>query len=101
MSKENNIDRNNNIFIENITELMSPEGVQKYILGTKKNGTPRALYDVLKDYSKPKKKKKKKGGKNKKNDIPTSYSLYLSTSSNKKQNKKKKNKKKKDKHWHI
>lgn len=91
-------DNNNNIFVENIMKIMNPEGVQKYILGTKKNGTPRALYDVLKDYSKPKKKKKKKGKKN--NEIPASYSLYLNTTNSKKK-KKKKDKKNKDKYWHI
>ena len=47
------------IFIDNITTLMSPEGVQKYILGTKKNGNPRAVYDVIKDFTQPKKKDKK------------------------------------------
>lgn len=91
-----NTNNNTNVLMENLSELMSPEGVQKYILGTKKNGTPRAIYDVVRDYTKPKKKKKNK--KRKKNkDIPVSYSLYLGTKSSKK---KKKNKKK-DKYWHI
>lgn len=99
MSENKNTDKNN-IFIENITTLMSPEGVQKYILGTKKNGTPRAVYDVVKDYTSTKK-KNKKGKKKKKHsdELPTSYSFYLSSSSGKK--KKNKKKKKKDKHWHI
>lgn len=88
-------EKHSSVFAENIATLMTPEGVQKYILGTKKNGTPRAIYDVVKDYTRPKKKKKK--DKKKKAEIPTSYSFYLSASSKKK---KKKNKKK-DKYWHI
>lgn len=84
------------VFIENMTTLISPEGIQKYILGTKGNGTPRAVYDVVKDFTQPKKKKKKNKKKKKKDDIPASYSFYLSTKSSKK--KKKKNK---DKYWHI
>ena len=87
--------KNSSVFADNLAVLMSPEGVQKYILGTKKNGTPRAIYDVVKDYTKPKK-KKKKGKKSKGDNIPTSYSFYLSTKSSKK-----KKDKKKDKHWHI
>ena len=87
----------NSVFSENVSTLMSPEGLQKYVFGTKKNGTPRAIYDIVKDYTKPKKKKKGKKKKNKNDDIPMSYSFYLST---KKGKKKKKNKKKND-HWHI
>ena len=55
-----------NVFIENMKVLASPEGMQRYLFGTKKNGTPRAVYDIVKDYTKPKKGKKKK--KNKKKD---------------------------------
>lgn len=93
-------DKVGGVFIENLTTLMSPEGVQKYILGTKKNGSPRAVYDVVKDFSSSKKKKKKGKGKGKKKnvDIPASYSFYLNTKTSKK---KKKNKKNKDKYWHI
>lgn len=81
---------------ENISVLATLEGFQKYILGTKKNGSPRAVYDVVKDYTKPVKNKKKKD-KKKKKDLPSStYSFYLGTKHGKK--KKKKNKKK---HWHI
>lgn len=102
MSDENKtLDKGTKIFIENITALMTPEGVQKYILGTKKNGTPRAVYDVVKDYTQPKKKKKKGKNKKKKSDIPTSYSFYVSSSKKKKNKKKNKKKKDKNKHWHI
>lgn len=81
------------ILVENLSILTTPEGIQKYILGTKKNGTPRAVYDVVKDYSKfEKKSKKKKKKKAKKNS--SSYEFYINT----KKGKKKKNKKK---HWHI
>lgn len=36
------------------------DGIQQYVLGTKKNGEPRAVYDIIKDYTVPKKKKKHK-----------------------------------------
>lgn len=86
-----------NIFIENMAILASPEGVQKYILGTKKNGVPRAVYDIVKDYTQPKKKKKNKGKKKGSNDTSSStYSFYLDTKKGSKKKKKKKNK-----HWHI
>lgn len=85
-----------NIFIENMAILASPEGVQKYILGTKKNGVPRAVYDIVKDYTQPKK-KKNKGKKKGSNDTSSStYSFYLDTKKGSKKKKKKKNK-----HWHI
>lgn len=93
MSDEKNT---KSIFIENMAILASPEGVQKYLLGTKKNGTPRAVYDVVKDYTKPKKKKKKK---DKKDGIKGSSSTYAFYLDSKKSGKKKK--KKKNKHWHI
>jgi hypothetical protein len=96
----NTAGKGSNVLLENLSVLMTPEGVQKYILGTKKNGAPRAVYDVVKDYTEPKKKKKgkkKKGKKKNKVDVPASYSFYLSTKSSKK----KKKDKKKDKHWHI
>lgn len=80
-----------NVFVENMAVLATPEGLQKYVLGTKKNGSPRAVYDVVKDYSCPKK-KKKKDGKKKSN---STYSFYLDS---KKSGKKKK---KKEKYWHI
>ena len=91
--------KGSNVLLENLSVLMTPDGVQKYILGTKKNGSPRAVYDVVKDYTEPKKKKKgkKKGKKKNKVNVPTSYSFYLSTKSSKK----KKKDKKKNKYWHI
>lgn len=88
-------DERKNVLIENMSVIATPDGFQKYILGTKKNGDPRAVYDVIKDIRK-KDKKKKKGKKHKKhgkNGKPTQYSVYLST--------KKKKKHKKGKHWHI
>lgn len=77
------------IFIDNLAVLTTPEGIQKYIFGNKKNGTPRALYDILKDiYGDDCRSKKKK--KHKK-DSATTYEFYLDT----------KKKKKHKKHWHI
>lgn len=77
-------------FVKNMEILTSPAGIQKYILGTKKNGQPRAVYDVVRDYTLPKKKKKK----SKKQD--SMYSFYLGYGGGKK-----KKRKKKDKYWHI
>jgi len=77
---------NTNRIVENIVNAITPDNIQKYILGTKKSGHPRALYDIIRD--KGKKKKKKKKGKNKDNNT---YALYLTS--------KKKKKKKKDKYW--
>lgn len=82
-------DEKSSIFIDNLAVLTNPEGIQKYIFGHKKNGTPRALYDILKDIygcecHKKKKKKHKK-------DKSTTYEFYLDT----------KKKKKHKKHWHI
>lgn len=89
-------DKKKSIIVENIEVLTTPEGFQKYILGTKEDGTPRALYDIISDYTNPKKKKKKDKKKNKNSDVPTSaYGFYLSSK------KSKKKKKKKNKHWHI
>ena len=75
---------------DELSVLATPDGIQKYIFGVKKNGQPRAVYDIIRDYTKPKKKKKKdkKSGAN-------MYSFYVDT---KKSKKKKKDKKK---HWHI
>lgn len=90
-------DKKDNVLLNNLAIITSPENIQKYILGTKKNGTPRAVYDIIKDYSQPAKKKgKKKKNKGYKDsgDI-TGYSLYVTTK------KKGKKKKKKDKYWHI
>lgn len=78
-------------------KLELPEGVnmdniQKYVLGTKKNGTPRAVYDIVKDFLPEKKKKHKKKKKDKKDAGDNTYEVYL---------KKRGKKKKKSKHWHI
>lgn len=83
--------------VDGLSELCTPEGFQKMVLGFKKNGSPRAVYDVVKDFREGKKgKKKKKGKKNKKNK-GSSYEFYLGT----KGKKKKKNKKKNKKHWYY
>ncbi len=82
-----------NTLLENLSVLATPEGIQKYLLGSKKNGEPRAIYDVVRDYTKPKKKKKKN---KKKKDGASSYKFYVDTKKSKKDKKKKKNK-----HWHI
>lgn len=82
---------NKSTLMNNLASISKPENIQKYILGTKKNGCPRALYDIVKDYTRPKKKKKKGTDGN-------TYSLYLQTKHGKKHNKKKK---KKNKYWHI
>ena len=85
------------VFIENLSVIATPDGFQRYVLGTKGNGDPRALYDVFKDMRKINKKKKgKKHGKGGKGQVNT-YSVYLSA----KGKKKKKGGKKHNKHWHI
>lgn len=84
------------VVLNNLSVLATPDGFQKYIMGTKKNGQPRALYDIIKDQTGGK--KKKKGKKGKKSN--STFDLYMSTSSPKKKKKKKKGKKK-NKHWHI
>ena len=82
-----------NVFVDNLMVLTSPEGIQKYVMGTKKNGTPRAVYDIVKDvFDIDTKKKKKKHKKNAKKRSLSAYDFYIS--------KKKKHKKHK-KHWHI
>ena len=73
--------------------LGTPEGFQKYILGTKKDGNPRAVYDIVRDYIPPKKKSKKKK-KDKKSEDNSLYDLY-------RVKKGKKKKKSKIKYWHI
>lgn len=71
-----------------ISAVFTAENVQTYVLGTKKSGKPRAIYDIVKAETSKKKKKKKK--------IDDAYSLYRST-----KKKKKKNKKNKSKHWRF
>lgn len=80
--------------LENMAILTTPEGIQKYLLGTKKNGQPRAVYDIVKDFTKPKKKKSKSKGGNKKKKSKSTYDFYLTA-------KKKHKKKHKNGHWHI
>lgn len=84
-----------NVFLDNLSVLATPDGFQKYVLGTKKNGDPRAIYDVVKDCSKPKKKKKKKN-KDKSKSSNSTYAFYIDSKKGKKKKKKNKNK-----HWHI
>ncbi|MCM1215451.1 MAG: hypothetical protein NC548_13140 [Lachnospiraceae bacterium] len=87
------IKKNDHPILKNIAELATPDNIQKYVLGTKKNGNPRAIYDVVKDYTIPKKKKKKKS----KAQPMTTYDFYVSAKKSKKKKKKKKNKD----FWHI
>lgn len=83
-----------------LNEVTTGEGLQKYILGTKKNGQPRALYDIIKDCTKMGSGKGKKGKKKKSAD--NTYAFYLSTKDTKKKHKKKKKNKDKNKdYWHI
>lgn len=80
--------------LQNLAELSTPDNIQKYFFGTKKNGDPRAVYDIVRDYTKPKKKKKKKKSKA---SPTTTYDFYVSAKKRKKKHKKKKNKN----FWHI
>lgn len=77
--------------LETIINLRTLEIVRDYLLGYKKNGKPRAVYDVVKDRLKPN--GGKKGYKREKAD---KFSLYIEPS--RKKGKKKKAKKKKT-HW--
>ena len=86
-----------NVILNNLAILMTPENVQKYILGNTKDGNPRAVYDVIRDYTKPKKKKKKNKNNKKSKNSGSRYDLYVTTKKKKKKNKKNK----KNKHWHI
>lgn len=78
---------------QNLEVLATPEGIQKYILGTKKSGYPRAVYDVVKDFTTKKKKKHNKHKKAKKHADGSIYAFYTSN--------KKKKKHKKNKVWHF
>lgn len=89
-----------NVFVENMQVLLSPDGMQKYLFGSKKDGSPRAVYDIVKDFTKPKKKHKKKKGK-KITKGSNSFEFYLNSKGDKKKHKKKKGDKKKNKYWHI
>jgi hypothetical protein len=68
-----------------ITSVLTTQNIQTYILGTKKSGKPRAIYDIVREETSNKKKKKKK--------IDDVYSLYHGVK------KKKKKKNKKSKYW--
>lgn len=81
----------------NLQVLLSPDGLQQYVLGYKKDGHPRAVYDIVRDCMRVDKKKKK--GKKHKASGCNSYAFYLDTKGKKKKKKKKKNKNRK--HWHI
>jgi len=72
---------------EKLSELITAENIQKYVLGSTKEGNPRAIYDVVRDFIKPKKKKKK--GKKGKYSIVDEYAVFRKK---KKGKKKKKNK---------
>ena len=61
------------------------DNFQKYVMGYKKNGQPRAIWDVVKKYGKKKSKRKKGDEKSTAN----SFSFYLGS----------KKKKGKGKHW--
>lgn len=89
--------KKSNVLLNNLSVLATPEGFQKFVMGTKGNGQERAIYDIIRDQQKLKG-KKKKGKKKGKKKHKTTYDLYLSTTEPKK---KKKKKHKKNKHWHI
>lgn len=82
--------KENNVLVA-IANAITPNNIQKYVLGTKKNGQPRAIYDIVKDVTHLKKKVKHKKGKK----GNSSYELYLGLGNTKKK------KKKKNKYWHI
>lgn len=90
---DNEIKKNEHPILQNLADLSTPDNIQKYFFGTKKNGDPRAVYDIVKDFTKPKKKKKKKN----KGSPTTTYDFYVSAKKHKKKHKKKKNKN----FWHI
>ena len=69
-----------------VTSVLTADNVKTYLLGTKKNGKPRAIYDIVKSQTSKKKKKKKKQD--------DTYSLYLGV-----KKKKKKKDKNKGKYW--
>lgn len=79
---------NNNQLLVNLSSILTAENLQRYILGYKSNGNPRAAYDIVKDFSKRGKKKKKHKKHNKKKN-GSAYELYVTA------------KKGKNKHWHI
>lgn len=80
-----------NPVVEGLLKHATMENFSKLVLGTKKSGHQRAVYDIVKDYTQPKKKKKKgkKGG----GSSDNVYSLLAVRN--------KKKKKKKKKHWRL
>lgn len=87
MSKERKknelVSKLSDVFISALTS----ENIQVYLLGTKKSGKPRSVYDIVKENTRKKKKKNK--------NSDSVYSIYRDT----KKGKKKKGKRKKTKHW--
>ena len=75
-------------------DLLTLDNFQKYVLGFKGDGVPRALYDIIKDVTRHKKRKNKRK-KHRKEKMGSAYSFYTS------KKKKKKDKDKKYKHWNI
>lgn len=85
------------VFLQNMASLTEPDNFQKYILGYKSSGQPRAIYDVIRDCAGVNKKKKHKKKGKKKGRVPANgVSFYMSVKGGKK-----KHKKKGKKHWHI
>ena len=78
----------------NVTNMVNSENLEKYVLGTKEDGRPRSIMDVIYE-NKGEKKKKKKKSKNKSDDYSLYSSLGIGKDKKKKKKKKKKNKKKK------
>jgi hypothetical protein len=75
--------------IRELCKLVSGTNIQRYMLGTKKNGQPRAVYDIVKDCINKKKKKKRK-----KDRSRSAVDLFISETFKKKKSKKKKKKNK-------
>lgn len=71
-----------------ITSFITPDNIKTYVLGTKKNGEPRALYDIVKDVIKG------RNGKKKKKKYNDDFSILIKKNGKKKKKKKKKGKKK-------
>ena len=81
--------KNEGIGIGNVT--ITGESLQRYVLGYKRSGQPRAIYDVFKDFMyEP---KKKSGKKKKKNKDMSGKDIYRLLNKTRKKSKKNKN------HW--
>jgi hypothetical protein len=70
--------------LNEICKLITGDNIQRYMFGSKKNGQPRAVYDIVKDCLKKKGKKKRK-----KNKSRGAVDLFISESFKKKKGKKK------------